>query len=39
VIGDTGASILGRIMGMLLVALAVNMVLTGMGTWLGLPKL
>jgi multiple antibiotic resistance protein len=39
VIGDTGASILGRIMGMLLVALAVNMVLTGLGTWLGLPKL
>ncbi|MGD9846768.1 MAG: MarC family protein [Variibacter sp.] len=39
VIGDTGASILGRIMGMLLVALAVNIVLTGLGSWLGLPKL
>lgn len=39
VLGESGANILSRIMGMILVALAVNMVLTGVGGWLGLPKL
>jgi multiple antibiotic resistance protein len=39
IIGETGANILGRIMGMLLVALAVNLILTGFGSWLNLPKL
>jgi multiple antibiotic resistance protein len=39
VIGDAGAGIIGRVMGMLLVALAVHTVLAAFGAWLGLPKL
>ena len=39
VIGDAGASIISRVMGMILVALAVHTVLSAFGAWLGLPKL
>lgn len=39
VIGTTGVSLVGRIMGMLLAALAVSMVLSAFGQWLGLPPL
>lgn len=39
VIGSAGASVIGRVMGVLLAALAVNTVLTAFGEWLGLPKL
>ena len=39
VIGAGGAAIIGRVMGVLLAALAVNIVLTALVTWLGLPKL
>lgn len=38
-LGPTGAAVIGRIMGMLLAALAVSMVLTAVGEWLNLPKL
>jgi multiple antibiotic resistance protein len=38
-IGSAGANIIGRLMGMILVALAVHTVLSAFGAWLGLPKL
>ena len=38
-IGATGASVISRVTGMLLAALAVGMVLGAVGEWLGLPKL
>ncbi len=38
-IGSAGAAVIGRIMGMLLAALAVSMVLGAIGDWLNLPKL
>jgi len=38
-IGDAGASVVSRLMGMILVALAVHTVLSAFGAWLGLPKL
>ena len=38
-VGEHGASIMGRVMGMLLAAVAVTMVLGGIGSWLGLPTL
>ena len=38
-IGPAGAAIVGRVMGMLLAALAVSMVLGAVANWLGLPKL
>ena len=38
-IGSAGAAIIGRVMGMILVALAVHTVLSAFGAWLGLPKL
>jgi multiple antibiotic resistance protein len=38
-IGAAGVSVIGRIMGMLLAALAVSMVLTAMSQWLNLPSL
>jgi len=38
-IGSTGASVIGRIMGMLLAALAVSMVLGAVAEWLNLPAL
>jgi multiple antibiotic resistance protein len=38
-IGVIGVSLIGRIMGMLLAALAVSMVLSAIGQWLGLPPL
>jgi multiple antibiotic resistance protein len=38
-IGDAGASIISRVMGMILVALAVHTILSAFATWLGLPKL
>jgi multiple antibiotic resistance protein len=38
-IGPAGAGVIGRIMGMLLTAMAVSMVLSATGEWLGLPKL
>lgn len=38
-IGATGVSLIGRIMGLLLAALAVSMVLSAIGQWLGLPQL
>jgi multiple antibiotic resistance protein len=39
VIGVAGVSVTSRVMGMLLAALAVAMVLSAVGDWLGLPKL
>ena len=38
-IGPGGANVLKRIMGMILAAVAANTVLTGLGSWLGLPRL
>jgi multiple antibiotic resistance protein len=38
-IGAAGAGVIGRIMGLLLAALAVSMVLTAVGDWLALPKI
>jgi multiple antibiotic resistance protein len=38
-IGVSGASVISRVLGMILVALAVQTILTGFGDWLGLPKL
>jgi len=37
-IGTPGANIIGRVMGMILVALAVQTVLSGLSTWLSLPQ-
>jgi multiple antibiotic resistance protein len=39
VIGRSGANILRRVMGMILASVAVNAVLTAIGSWVGLPKL
>jgi multiple antibiotic resistance protein len=39
VIGRSGANILRRVMGMILASVAVNAVLTALGSWVGLPKL
>jgi multiple antibiotic resistance protein len=39
VLGDTGTSVIGRLMGIILAALAVNTILTALGSWIGLPKL
>jgi multiple antibiotic resistance protein len=39
VIGSAGNAVIGRVMGILLAALAVNIVLTAFQLWLGLPKL
>jgi multiple antibiotic resistance protein len=38
-IGSGGTNVVRRIMGMILAAVAVNMVLSGLAGWLGLPKL
>lgn len=38
-IGSAGVNVVGRIMGMLLAAMAVSIVLTAIGQWLDLPKL
>jgi multiple antibiotic resistance protein len=39
VIGETGTSVIGRLMGIMLAALAVNTILTALGGWIGLPAL
>jgi multiple antibiotic resistance protein len=39
VIGAAVASVIGRVMGLLLAALAVSMVMTALGEWVGLPQL
>ena len=39
VVGASGAAVIGRIMGLLLAALAVSMVLTAVGEWLNLAEL
>jgi multiple antibiotic resistance protein len=39
VIGAGGAAVIGRVMGILLAALAVNLVLNALALWLGLPRL
>ena len=39
VIGTAGVSVVSRVMGMLLAALAVTLVLSALGDWLGLPRL
>jgi multiple antibiotic resistance protein len=38
-LGSAGVSVISRVMGMLLAALAVSMVLSAVGDWLNLPKL
>lgn len=38
VIGPSGASVISRVMGMILVALAVHTVLSALAAWLNLPK-
>ena len=38
-LGMSGASVISRVLGMILLALAVQTILTGIGDWLGLPKL
>jgi multiple antibiotic resistance protein len=38
-IGETGANVIGRVMGIILAALAVNTILTALGSWVGLPPL
>jgi multiple antibiotic resistance protein len=38
-IGEAGASVIGRVMGIILAALAVNTVLAALGSWVGLPPL
>jgi hypothetical protein len=38
-IGVAGASVIGRVMGMLLAALSVSVILGAVGEWLNLPKL
>jgi multiple antibiotic resistance protein len=38
-IGASGAKVIGRVLGMLLIALAVQTVLSALGSWLSLPKL
>lgn len=38
-VGPSGVNVISRIMGLLLAALAVNMVLSALVSWLGLPKL
>ena len=38
-IGTAGVSVISRVMGMLLAAMAVSMVLGALGEWLGLPKI
>lgn len=38
-IGEGGASVVSRVFGMLLAAMAVNIVLTALASWLGLPAL
>jgi multiple antibiotic resistance protein len=39
VIGESGANVIGRVSGMLLIALAVQTILSGFESWLTLPKL
>jgi multiple antibiotic resistance protein len=39
VIGQGAANVIGRVMGLLLAALAVSFVLTAIGQWLNLPTL
>jgi multiple antibiotic resistance protein len=38
-IGESGGKVIGRVLGMLLIALAVQTVLSALGSWLSLPKL
>lgn len=38
-LGESGASVIARVMGMVLAALAVTMVLGGLSAWLGLPRI
>jgi multiple antibiotic resistance protein len=38
-IGETGTNVIGRVMGIILAALAVNTVLNALGSWVGLPPL
>jgi multiple antibiotic resistance protein len=38
-IGETGASVIGRVLGLILAALAVTTILNAFGEWLSLPKL